>query len=208
MRILIVVAVALAVGMFGSQTPRFWLRAQLLYFQHQCLRFTFSPNQIVLSMPEVHQMSLSVAGLVQPPWKSLYTLMSRPGMQSNATAFLHELISPAGHHRLVAINIHLYMNHRVVFCGTRVIAEGSVDSDPKEVIVGNELHQLSLGDGPIRIFGGVADPADSSHFTFIVEDGPNHDEMNGWLLDDDHVRLEFHQNPSTQPVPASPASSQ
>jgi hypothetical protein len=201
-RVLIAGAMALALGAFARQIPWLWRHAQLLYWQRQCVRYTFSPQQLILTIPVS-----TTPAVIAPPWQALYTLMSHPGMRSDGTVFLHELVSPAGHRRLVAVGMNLAWNHHFFSCGTRVIALGNLSSDPKEIIAGAAVEEFANIPRPIRVFGGVADPSDPSHFTFAVEDGSDHDEMNGWLLDDDLVRLEFHQNASTQPVPVSPASS-
>jgi hypothetical protein len=199
----IVLAVAIAVGVFASQIPGFWRRAQLLYWQHQCMSYVFSPAQPVLDVLQPTRFGFGATGKIAQPWETLYNLMSRPGMRSIATVFLHERVSPAGHHRLVAIGLH-FDGHSLE-CGTRIIIPGDLVSGPKEILSAGKVVPF-VAIQPEKVFGGVVDPADPSHFTFAI-DGPDPGEMNGWLMDDDTIRLEFHQNPSTQPVPASPASS-
>jgi hypothetical protein len=124
-------------------------------------------------------------------------------MRAIATVFVHQRISPAGHVRLVAINLHIVGGS--LECGTRLIIPGDLVKSPKEIISAAKIVPFAAMQNE-KVFAGVPDPADPSHFTFIL-DGPGAGEMNGWLLDDDTIRLEFHSNASTQPAPGSPALS-
>jgi hypothetical protein len=206
-RRVIILIIALSIGGLASQFPRLLRRAQLLYWQHQCLGYSLSPTQMIMSIPAGHSVKPSAVPFIAAPWRELYTLMSRPGMRSDGTVFLHELISPAGHHRLVAVNMSVSLNQSLIECGSRIIKPGDLISEPKEIIAGANMDGFLIAGRAVQIFGGTLDPADPSHFSFAVNDGPDRDQMDGYLRDDDHIRLEFHAIAATQPVPTSPASS-
>jgi hypothetical protein len=203
----IAIAIALAIGISASQFSRLLRRVQLLYWQHQCLEYTFTSRQLILTLPTGNSSRPASPVVIAAPWQTLYTLMSRPGMQSDGTAFLHELVSPAGHRRLAVVNMNLSWNPTLLGFITQAVTPGNLLSEPKEIITSSKAIGFANIPRPTRVFGGLVDPADPSHFTIAVDDGPNHDHVDGYLLDDDLIRLEFHKNPATQPVPASPASS-
>jgi hypothetical protein len=110
--------------------PTWWRRAEVLYWQHQCLQFSLSPDTVVYEEdpteaaallagnPEYHPYPLqrrsSMQAAVSPAtaaafgvseWNKLTLVLSRSysPLINPAVIFLHERISPAGHRRLVCV---------------------------------------------------------------------------------------------------------
>jgi hypothetical protein len=107
--------------------PGWWRRAEILYWQHECLQFSLPPDTVVYEEdptgaaallagnPKYHPYpfqrrssehaapsAATAAALDVPDWNNLG--IAKPGTKINpAVIFLHERISPAGHRRLVCV---------------------------------------------------------------------------------------------------------
>jgi hypothetical protein len=110
--------------------PTWWRRAEILYWQHQCLQFSLSPDTVVYEEdpteaaallagnPKYHPYPLqrrsssqaapspaTAAALDVSDWNKLTAVLPRPNSRliNPGVIFLHERISPAGHRRLVCV---------------------------------------------------------------------------------------------------------
>jgi hypothetical protein len=107
--------------------PGWWRRAEILYWQHECLQFSLPPDTVVYEEgpagaaallagnPNYHPYpiqrrssqhaapsSATAAALGVSDWDNLGIALPRPKINP-AVIFLHERISAAGHRRLVCV---------------------------------------------------------------------------------------------------------
>jgi hypothetical protein len=110
--------------------PSWWRRAEILYWQDQCLQFSLSPDAVVYeedpteagallagnpkyhtyplqrrSSPQAAPSLATAAALDVSDWDRLTSMLPgfHPSLLKPAIIFLHERISPAGHRRLVCV---------------------------------------------------------------------------------------------------------
>jgi hypothetical protein len=115
---------------FWKEGPTWWRRTGILYWQHQCLQFSLSPDTVVYEEdpteaaallagnPKYHPYpvqrrssqqaapsSATAAALGVSGWNNLASVLPRSysPLTNPAVIFLHERISPAGHCRLVCV---------------------------------------------------------------------------------------------------------
>ena len=109
-------------------------------------------------------------------------------------AFLHARRSPTGHERIVAVRcVPLYLSSvSVVQAFDWTVAERAaawpLTSRP-------DFHGGHFSGGypmqvPVQVFGGQSDPADLSHFTIAYTVGGQPGTLDGWLGDDETVKLQ------------------
>lgn len=139
--------------------------------------------------------------MIPLPWNQFYSYFSPPGLKSDGTVFLHERTSPAGHHRLIAVDLYdIQSAPTQIMCFARVIDLGGIfitgDQRPQP---SEGMFTLPLPNPHCLIFAGTPDPADPSHFTFTISTGSDQRTIDGWLRDDDRVVMELRkptvQNP-------------
>jgi len=216
-RLLIGFAIVVALLIFSRRLPLLSRRARLLYWQHQCAQYQLPDKTTVLDLPTP---GLAPPGLVlvAPPWQKFYNYLSPPGMQSDGTPFLGELVSHTGVHRLVAVDLHrnkvidysASSNGKwltLVSCDSRVFELGTFFHDPREDLLCDRGGALIESDKPLRIFAGSTDPADPSHFSFDVQSGDESSHVDGWLTDGNNIKLEYHPQQFPTPPARAPASS-
>lgn len=193
-RWLVVFAIVASLPLAAHWAAPLWRRAQLLYWQQQCLNHVDPSNTTV--------MQFDSTGLIQQPlvpqaWNKFYTQLSPPGFRSAGTVFLHERISPAGHSRLVAIDLYLTNDGSghllAVGCGSRLIIPGNLLTDPLEIPTADTLNWMLPPTGSCRVLAGIADPSNRAHFTFQLQTGADTFLIDGWLRDDDRIAIESHR---------------
>jgi hypothetical protein len=127
----ILASLVLGLSLVGwKREPNWWQRAEILYWQHECLQFSLSPDTVVYeedrsgaaallagnpkyyryplqrrSGPRAAPSPATAAALDVPDWNKLASVLSRLHwrLTNAAVIFLHERISPAGHRRLVCV---------------------------------------------------------------------------------------------------------
>jgi hypothetical protein len=216
-RALILVAallLGLSVWRFGPDAIH---RTQLFLLQRQAMTYSAPDGTIAFTANTEDANKIAAlggyanSGLIVTPWRDFYAKYSPPG--GNPTvAFCHELVSPAGHHRLVVVDIDDKTSFEVstISLIPAVFIPGSLLSTPKQVLMsgfGTTVHGYAT-----TIYVGQVDPADASHFTIDVSLSGSRDTIDGYLLDNDAVTLEprnqdtnLFPKPTTTPLPA-PAS--
>ena len=131
---------------------------------------------------------------------------AQPG---GAILFLHERQSPGGRRRLVVLRrgpksplfyylLPLTFSAQLIDPATR--AEGPT---VVAALVPTDLDlriPADLLNSPVRCFAGQPDPDDPSHFTVRLELGATPGTIDGWLEDDDRVRLKFRLAPTDRPA--------
>ena len=172
--------------------PPVWRRGRLLLLQHRCMAYAAPAGQVVADLR-----SSPPTGVVPPDWAAFYALLSPPGFRSDGTVFLHERRTPDGRSRLVAVDVVDMPGDATRAC-CRVIAGGTLARPPRPTLDWTTEEAWTTDDLQFR--AGVADPADPTHFTFNVIDAGHPVTYDGWLGDDDAVRLE-RRMPSVTPAP-------
>jgi hypothetical protein len=149
-------------------------QAKLMYWQHRCMTHVASGTNLLQD------------------WEQFTWLATPPGVVTGQPLFLHEVISPAGHRRLIEIGFtHTApsaANRGIYFDAWLVEPGGWPLSKPKirfmTVICPGAKY---VNPGPSDT--GRTDPADQSHFWMTV--GTPATIIDGWLRDDDTIRLEW-----------------
>jgi hypothetical protein len=234
--------------------PTGWRRAEVLYWQHECLQFSLPPDAVVYEEdpagvaallagnPQYHpypfkrrssqhaapspataaalgvsdwdKLTAALPGFYSPPIMQgprgyvFFTPTALPGSPppviKPAVIFLHERTSPGGHRRLVCVS---YGSQDDTFsaqfvhglnCDTFTVAPGTWGRPP--ALIPNGWGYDILTEWPrkpplVRIFAGQADPNDRAHFTIRYQIWGQEDVLDGRLLDDDRVTLDFRKEP-------------
>jgi hypothetical protein len=170
--------------------PRVRDQWQVLDWQARCMAAPVPPDAVVFKS---YSWTVSDAGGIPFAWRKLYAAISPPGLGSKSTVFLHEMRTPGGKRRLVAVDID-WTPMRPGFgpyslgLSARVIRPGAGMIRPQLVSTSN--HSLSIADEKARVLAGALDPADPSHFTFTYEHPGRSTVFDGWLRDDDSVSIQ------------------
>jgi hypothetical protein len=202
--------------------PRAWNRVVLLCYQGRATQYSAPADQVVFADDprEVTQLlrttdyqrfdgtcesgAMRVAGC----WEELYHLCSPPGRRPSATLFLHARRTGTKAPRLVVVElidtvpgIHSpgWLDVEAVL-SLNVLKQGSALFNPEQVT--QSLTRIRLGPPQtitgLRFFAGQLDRADESHFSIAYQLNGKPGNLDGWLLDDDTVRLEVRGNRLTQ----------
>jgi hypothetical protein len=142
---------------------------------------------------------------------------TRPGTFIQQVAFMHERVSPAGHYRLVLVGTPTdkafsFQRQAIIPASwfgspalpplTRLADRINVDfdcdplqDDSAEERFSSDRTNLERGRDHLlrtafRVFVGQPDPKDASHFTIRYEVGAEQGIIDGWLGDDDAIRLQ------------------
>jgi hypothetical protein len=204
-----VLLTAVAAGAWWG--PGAYRRASVLYWQRQCMRYT-APGEWVayesdpvagaaLRSADPHYQFAPLAGRPRKPMATGYLpecwtrfVQANPGFPtaSGPILFLHELRTPSGRSRLVAVagafdplTLPQFINGYDV--GGEVI-EPATWTTPSQNRTGgmfiSVLTDLRPEPPHLRVYAGQPDPADPSHFTIRYEvEGVTH-VVDGWLRDD------------------------
>jgi hypothetical protein len=182
-----IVATLVLLGVLGSVKflPSAWAHVRLLHYQGRCLDHVEEGGRAVFDGGKV-------VGKVDRDWERFYALFSPPGGRFNATAFLGELRKQDGSKRLVSVDLFAAGNNgHGLMLDSQVIEPGSPMKRP-EVFPERWNSLVSLmKDGVIdRLYAGVRDPSDASHFTLVYERGGKKGVIDGWLRSDDSILFE------------------
>jgi hypothetical protein len=193
---LVAVAVLATVGM--TLGPPAWRRAELLYRQRQCLRYTASPDSVVCSEPlpaagQMHPFTLEAA---DPPVAGK-VLRYRAGRETLAPGsdgpllFMHERTTSSGKRRLVVVRRNPASGRQswdlpLAYTVTLVRpATATADSVVRmQTLV--EVVPRGSADAPdavLRFFAGQPDPSDASRFTVRYQRGAYWGVLHGVLED-------------------------
>jgi hypothetical protein len=156
-------------------SPEIWRRAQLRYWQSQCLTFHAPPDTVV------------AADRDPIPWQKYRRFVRAGATRSLGMIYLHEMQAPGGARRLVVVDSYKLGDLAVPLA--RVFSVGSAGAPPVEVR-GDTSPTCSI---PFNstIFFGQLDPQDRSHFTFrYVSPAGEPVTQDGWLQHDDRLVIE------------------
>jgi hypothetical protein len=187
-------------------------RIRMLYLQHQCMSHTAPPTQIVFTDDPVEMPKLITVG---PPYRYAPGNWHKVGVARDlvqwrqlwvggecGTIFCHRLKSPAGHERLVGVDMVFDDEAPELVAVATVLAPGYPLTPPSQRVAPLAPgFAASLGAGTTTIYAGQIDPADASHFTFIYRHRDKDMLIDGWLNDDDSVSMHERRpgSPLTRP---------
>lgn len=177
-------------------------RVELVYWQRRCMMHVAMPLQPALdarpvapgaptTKPDEYSGTIGRASIVYRvphEWEELSGLLTAgvsASAASKGTVFLGRRKSPAGHERLVAVD--LYKSNVCVGVNPRVIRLGSLLTEPVEISPGRS-GPLLVSVIPGRVLSaGQADPTDESRFVFTNDNNNVHTIFEGRLRDDDTI---------------------
>ena len=185
--------------------PPAWRHARLLYWQRRAMNYALPGNQpVYVEDSSKAPRLLRQGGYVSSgprviwfakPWEVFYEVFSPPGRLPAATLFLHQRRSSRGQTRLVAVEIvgrnttEGVPNSFIVTIS--VIRPGGERSRPTEVTSDLQIVDLPSTESiQVSWYAGQPDPADASHFTAKCELRGKTIVVDGWLQDDDTVKIE------------------
>jgi hypothetical protein len=175
---LLLAAIAIALGFGSVWIGPLWRQSQLLWWQHKCM---------------VHVPS----GQRYPKEWDRFAALANPGIRMQGTLFVHEVISPAGHRRLVAVVLGGYYTGSSPIPGpgevftTWIVAPAEFPIHPARVVDIESTPVWQTSTTVSTFDEGWADPADRSHFQLNL--GPGMPVFDGWLRDDDKIHLEVRK---------------
>lgn len=190
--ILAILLLSVLGAIFHWRTP-LWSHAQVIWWQHAAAIFTLPADTVVATTDRS-----ATTPKIPDAWLHLESFTSAALASRNnlphAIAFLHTRQSPAGHQRIVAIR-----------CVPTYLASASILQSLQPIVVEPaalwHLHdqpRLTIGrfpggypvSMPINLYAGQIDPSDESHFTIAYTINGKPGNIDGWLGDDDTVKLE------------------
>ena len=186
--------------------PPAWQRVRLLYWQRQAMKYTRPSDQTV------YDETAGVIWIVHAkPWEQLCEVLSSSRFEK-AMLFLHEMHNSLGQTRLVAVEgsaSSFWPRPAPLGVNVCVIRPGGAFTQPTAITDRVQSLNLRLQDSdPVHCYAGQADPADPSHFTVKCEVKDRSIIIDGWLQNDDTVKLEpRRQSALTSPAPSSAARS-
>jgi hypothetical protein len=214
---LVLLGIAAALVTIMKWGPRLWRGLEIHYYTRQCLQFETPADSIVFNGPPDSPVQVRV---VASPWTKLDAAFTGAQPQSQGTVLLHELTSPCGHRRLVAVNLMflysgMYRSHSLPLPpggGPQRSVFAVEIIDPDRPLAGRmfdpfgpHFELLCLDRTAVKY--AKLDAKDNSHFTFKVKTNGQWFIADGWLCDDDRLKIEQRPNPITPPVPPTTALS-
>ncbi len=211
---LILVLTVLLIGAVIT-APNIVKYVTLLQYQRRCLTYAPPPTQVVLETDPTEAKKLLVdpryvrdlgsmnAWFVPPQWLAFHTSVGG-GFFTSGTAFLHERTTPQGVRCLVAIDVNLIplpplLNvkaSRAASLEARIIRPGTAFHGPRfggSVTLGDGVRIRFDSDERLTMFAGQPDPIDPSHFTIHYDLGGLRHTLDGWLVDDETVKIELRE---------------
>jgi hypothetical protein len=129
-------------------------------------------------------------------WTNFFATVSPYGFRSNGTALLHMRRSPAGHERLVAIDVvtseqhamtrGFYFRARVFDCSR--LLRGPHQVADMDLTTGKSVETFTPY-RDLRVTSVRADSLDRAHFTIEMDLDGSHRLEEGWLCDNDTIEL-------------------
>ncbi|HEY8665554.1 MAG TPA: hypothetical protein VIL86_02765 [Tepidisphaeraceae bacterium] len=162
----------------------------------QCLRYSAPPDQVIYEEDPLEVARLLGAGkgyreslpglqavFLQPPlWPDGHQLPSA------GIAFLHERRSSAGQSRLVVVPFYGRDEHNGMSFLRHARRTDEIHREPEWMM--RDVWNVDFPAPPLRLFAGQPDPVDLSHFTIAYQAGATTGTIDGWLGDDDTVKLQ------------------
>jgi hypothetical protein len=202
---------AVAAAILGTMwaLPPLWRHAEIVQLKRDCMKYDAAGGTVVcetrpdradrlLDDPRYQPMTSRAtarsevprgAALVPESWSELCLRLSPPGVRSDGTAFLGVLRRPDGVRRLVGVDIgEDGVAGRWNLRWTTIEPGGPVGRPFMRNF--DVTYPFPPDSPPIRVFAGLRDPADPSHFSIEFHSDHGRCFIEGWLRDDDTVLLE------------------
>ena len=187
--------------------PPLWRRVQLAYWYEQLAEHQAPAGSVVLDKYFAPGQGYTGTGVPYVPraWERFYSLLSPPGFRTDGTAFAGGIKTADGRQLLVTVDVVPDMIwERSPDFHVRAFTPGAGWRHPKQVLDRRTAVALPRYER-FRIYSGVTDPADPTHFTIPFEVDEQPGVIHGWIRENDVV-LE-PEYPATQPLtPPPPAS--
>jgi hypothetical protein len=209
-RVIAITAILIGIPLVWYAAPRAWRHAELLYWQDKAMNYSPPADQVVFDndpyrvreLLKSREFRLAPTGVnvrtairVAVPCERFFELASSNRMNSPATLFLHARTNSKGERRLIFLQIggpdmrglgysQLYIDTPLIF------RPGTPFTDPMET---PELWTRNIavtGYNSVRYFAGQVESDDPSHFSIAYETDGKRSVIDGWLMDDDTVKLE------------------
>jgi hypothetical protein len=211
--IVLLFLIALGVAIFVSVK-----RMRLLWLQEQCLLYQGDPMVAVFDSRSSAVATLGHSGIgwrkgVCTLWRPLgtqlsvpYICYSPPAFQrffggAGPVAFMHLRVSPGGNQRLVIITYSLDGGFDPTVAGLATLTSGSTEYyAPWAGLRPSMQFPPSLS---VAVFAGQYDRNRPDHFTILYRIGDRDFHIDGWLCDNDTVRMvDSAVTPTSQSSPA------
>lgn len=179
--------------------PAAWYEVRFLAYQRQWASCTLDPNKAVFDSTSYaspyfdgfdHEKVSPFSGQVVPPRRSFPAWQERDRC---GTVFLHELTSHSGNRRIVCIDVtgfdivYPHYRSRVVHFDESVYVPGW---RPHGCVDGGRHWYVDCpASARLQFFGGHTDSQDKSHFTVRYSYNGVAGTLNGYLQDDNDIRL-------------------
>jgi hypothetical protein len=154
--------------------------------------------------------ALLTRAVVPTPWRDFMNLLTQGSSKTTATVFVHQRTNPAGHRRLIGVNLLPQVSPNgdrwILDYESVVIELGAWLSEPR-LCSGWRIELLTDHPAPITVLPAIIDESDASHFSFECREAEHSTIYDGWLRDDDTVVIEPRVPAPTPPAPPSSASS-
>jgi hypothetical protein len=169
---------------------------QIFRSRWQCEHFSVASYTPIFERRwgSVNQVTPGSLATWPPCWQELQPNLSVPWFQCDTAIFLHQRISRAGHRRLVAVDFGQGIVQATVVSSPLIpwkvpecVWGNYSNVGPVAAILG-EIDIPSAKNAQSQL-AGEADADDAAHFTisFVMDGIPGH--IDGWLEDDNTVRL-------------------
>jgi len=211
-RWVLLVCLLLTVSTVGYFWKPLRQRAELLYWQRECMNYTRPANSVLFSVdgnlrdPDYARdpTEPQIYFWLEPACFRKFLAASRvlpPARQGpgKGTVFLHERTSKSGNRRLVHVEVWGDVNALWMIPSYEwsVIKPASL-FDGAKVVNPNLQRQYSGRFVAATSSFGQFDENDSSHFTIGYQIGKRSDIIDGWLLDDDTILLKLRDAATTR----------
>lgn len=197
-RVAALLALVFAIAAAIVIAPAQWRAMQRRRLFHKCLQFSLPANTVVFDDDPSHAAKLTASGqyiaasayftrpsaLLPIPQFSNYVGTTLPVL------FMHEMISPSGNHRLVVVQLSGMKNDpfdRLFFSAYEESGPAGLRSASGGKQMGLEMYRAASES--LTLYAGQVDPAEASHFTIDYILNNRRETIDGWLFDDNTVRL-------------------
>jgi hypothetical protein len=168
--------------------------AKWMWLRSQWETCDIVPNTVILDARPAHytlkdDRIYPLKGFIPPARLTFPQLAFSPWV---GTALLHAMRSPAGHSRIVCVDVTAFdiiesgKADRVIFLNL------GVNESSRQSIQNLPASSFFIDiptDADFRLFGATMDPKDSSHFQMKYQFGNRNGIIDGYLMDDDLVRI-------------------
>lgn len=205
----VVAVVALLIGLVAL-LPLLFDHLKLMSavsLQNRCLEYAPAANQPALVLTFGKNQNVVQQPRVDSNWAQLYTSLAPVGLKSSGTTVLHEMRTPEGLRRLIAVDVANYgvktqnmatsqplLATATLDFAVKMVEPGTLMRPPREMpitVFDRISNQPRLFGKTLTVEQGTRDPADATHFTFVIKTDDVLHTVDGWVTGDNTVVLEM-----------------